>query len=275
VNILLIDREELTGSGRVLLADRRAEHLRSVLRVVVGQELRAGIVRGPLAVARVLAIGASIELAIETRGQTVVPDLDLIIALPRPKVLPRIVQAVASFGVRRIDIVNAWRVDASYFTSPKLNLDALRLEARLGCEQGVQPFEPDIAVHRFFTPFVEEVLRERLADESGRRLIIAHPTAQKAIESAVLPGARPALVLAIGPDGGFVAREIDSLVAIGGTPAHFGQAVLRSEVAAVAILSQLSLLRRLPPACTANAQSEPAAVSAGVSPKTEAAVRQA
>jgi 16S rRNA (uracil1498-N3)-methyltransferase len=246
VNLLLIEREELSEAGHVTLADRRAEHLRRVLGVEVGQRLNAGIVCGPRAVARVIAVGADIELVIESREASEVPSVDLILAVPRPKALPRTVQAAASFGVRRIDIINAWRVDPSYFSSHKLSCQALRADARLGCEQGRQTYVPEIEVHRFFVPYVAQVLGPRLVAEHTRRLIVAHPAAATPIEKVLAPGTQQPVVLAVGPDGGFLECEIGTLVGVGGELAHLGQAVLRSEIAVAAILSQIDLLRRLP-----------------------------
>jgi 16S rRNA (uracil1498-N3)-methyltransferase len=247
VNLLLVDREEVRLDGRVLLTDRRAEHLIRVLGARVGQTLRAGIVRGPLAQATILAIDGRVELRLQVEEDIAVPPTDLVLALPRPKALPRIVQSAASLGVRRIDIINTWRVDPSYFSSHKLSVEALAEDARLGCEQGRQTYVPEVAAHRLFVPYVEEVLRPRLAAEHSRQFLIAHPGASVSVEQIVTPGARPEVVLAIGPDGGFLEREIASLAGIGGTVVNFGQAVLRTETAGVAILSQMDLLRRLSP----------------------------
>jgi RsmE family RNA methyltransferase len=245
VNLLLIEPGELDPDGMVTLTGRRAEHLRRVLRVQPGQWLRAGIVRGVLADAQVLSVGERLELRVQPRSAPRIPEIDVVIAVPRPKALSRIVQSLASFGVRRIDIINAWRVDASYFTSHKLDEATLALDARLGCEQGVQTYLPHVAVHRLFVTFVHDVLGPRLALEPSRRLLVAHPAAPAAVEVVLSGNERSPLVLAVGPDGGFTEQEVDTLMGAGGTACHFGSAVLRSEVAVVAILSQIELLRRL------------------------------
>lgn len=245
MNLILIEPEEISQEGEVVLTDRRAQHVLQVLRAHVGQELRAGIVRGPRVVARVLELGASVRLCVTPVAERpCLPWLDLVLALPRPKALPRIIQSVSSFGVHRIDVVNAWRVDASYFASPKLSLDALSLDARLGCEQGAQTYVPELAVHRLFVPYVERILLPRLRDE-GARLLIAHPHAESGVESVLPPGAKPQVTVVVGPDGGFVDTELTTLANAGGVTVHFGHSILRSETAVVAILSQLDLLRRL------------------------------
>src|SRR5512133_1671544 len=245
MNLILIDPDEISPEGTVSLADRRAQHLREVIDVQVGQELRAGVVRGPRAAACVLSLGPPIVLGLTLGGEVEIPSVDLVLALPRPKALSRIVQAAASFGVRRIDIINTWRVDASYFASPKLSTEALALDARLGCEQGQITYVPEVSSHRLFVPYVEQVLGPRLQQEPGRRLVVAHPHAAVAVEAVLAPGWKLPTAIAIGPDGGFVERELASLESIGGSIAHFGSAILRSESAVVAILSQLDLLRRL------------------------------
>ncbi|HEY5958249.1 MAG TPA: 16S rRNA (uracil(1498)-N(3))-methyltransferase, partial [Polyangiaceae bacterium] len=102
----------------------------------------------------------------------------------------------------------------------------------------------DVTVHRRFLTFVEEVLVPRLLGEATRRLLIAHPGAPTAVEDVLEPGQRSAVTLAVGPDGGFTDREVASLVGAGGEVCHFGSAILRSEVAVVALLSQIALLRR-------------------------------
>lgn len=250
MNLLLIDRDELSVGGRVVLCGRRAEHLRRVLGVHVGQELRAGIVHGPHAIAKVVAInGESVEVEIERRGACPIPEIDLVLALPRPKALSRIVQAAASIGVRRIDIINAWRVDSSYFASHKVSMAALALDARLGCEQGKTTHVPEVSVHRRFVPYVQDVLKLRLAADPNRLLLVAHPSAEQAIERIQSHSCIQPTTVAVGPDGGFEEREVQSLVDLGGRVVNFGSAVLRSEVAVVAILSQLDLLRRLAGDC--------------------------
>ena len=72
--------------------------------------------------------------------------------------------------------------------------------------------------------------------------LVAHPGAPP-IEVAE-PGELP-LVLAIGPEGGWIAREVETFVARGFTPVSLGAPILRVETAVAAALGQLLVLRRL------------------------------
>lgn len=246
MNLLLVAAEELSHTGQLVLTGRRAEHLRTVLRVVVGQKLRAGLVRGGVGEATVLSVSES-QIVLHTRfGASLVPPTrELILALPRPKVLPRILQAVASFGVRRVDLVNTWRVDAAYFESHRLEESSLREQLLLGCEQGRQTYLPEIAVHRLLVPFFRDHLAPRLQREPGRVLIVGHPNADQHIEEVVQSGPSHAVTLFVGSDGGFVESELQSLVGLGAKVVRLGAAVLRTEVAVVALMSQLELLERM------------------------------
>jgi RsmE family RNA methyltransferase len=250
VNILLFEREELSAEGLVSVQGRRFDHLRKVLHVANGQRLRAGIVRGPSGQATVCAMNeTNILLSFEETENRATPTIALVLALPRPKALSRMVQAAASFGIKRLDIINAWRVDAAYFTSHKVSPEVLAEDARLGCEQGALTYVPPVEVHRYFAPFVEEVLAPRQLAAPGQRLLVGHPAEpgwpSAGIETAIPNGSREPITLVIGPDGGFIERELQSLTEAGGVLVHFGEAVLRSEIALVAGLSQIALIQRL------------------------------
>jgi len=149
VNLLLLEPGELDGE-RALIGGRRARHLVEVLRVAPGQRVRAGVIGGATGDAEVLAVaGDQISLRVTLSGPVPTPQpVDLVLAVPRPKVLSRVLQHAAAYGVRRIDLVNAWRVDKSYLGSSRLDDDALALALRLGAEQGMTTHLPAVAVHR-------------------------------------------------------------------------------------------------------------------------------
>ena len=240
VNLLLIDPRELSGD-RITLRDRRAVHLRRVLRVTVGRTIRAGLIRGPRLVLRVTAVAdAAVELVVEDRDTqpAVAPDVDVILAVPRPKVLARTLELSAAMGVRRIDLINAWRVDKSYLGSRRLAAESLREALVRGCEQGATTWLPDIAVHKLLMPWLAS------ADfgHSNWR-VIAHPRTATAIEQ--VPGPPGHAVIAIGPEGGWIDREVASFADCGFVPATLGMGVLRVEAALTSAIAQCRLLKRL------------------------------
>jgi RsmE family RNA methyltransferase len=241
VNLLLIEPGELRSDGTCVIADRRMHHLRTVLGVEVGSTVKAGVLGGALGTGEVIAIdgdGITLRLAL-TNSPSRPLDVELLLAVPRPKVITRTIEIAASFGVRRIDLTNAWRVDKSYLRSPRLDPVALTLAARFGAEQGGTTYLPEIALHDRLMGHLDA----RFASAESKELrLIAHPNAP-AIEQVVT--SRTPTVLGIGPEGGWIERELETFVARGFKPVSLGAPILRVEAAVASALGQLLLLHRL------------------------------
>jgi RsmE family RNA methyltransferase len=159
--------------------------------------------------------------------------LTLILALPRPKSLKKSIEAAASLGVKNIFIIESWRVEKSYWSSPVLAPEALRERMLLGLEQARDTVLPRIEIRRRFKPFVEDELPE-LAAESLR--LVAHPRDAHPCPVNV----QQPVVLMIGPEGGFIPYEIELLQNTGFTPVTIGERILRVETAIAAFIGRLS-----------------------------------
>ena len=98
---------------------------------------------------------------------------------------------------------------------------------------------------RALEPEVATLLADapRLALRDGRALC-AHARGGLPIEAAPGPANAPT-TLAIGPEGGWIEREVDTFAARGFTIVSLGDAILRTEAAVAGALAQLALLRRL------------------------------
>ncbi len=134
MNLVLVEPSELVD-GRVVLRDpdRRVHHLRTVIKIQVGSRIRAGVVGGLVGTAEVIENGDRLVLAMSLGDAAPEPlSIELVLAIPRPKMLTRVIEAAASFGVARITLTNAWRVDKSYLDSPRLEPAVLAHAARLG-----------------------------------------------------------------------------------------------------------------------------------------------
>jgi 16S rRNA (uracil1498-N3)-methyltransferase len=234
MNLILLFNDDFTDDHRVVLRGRRLEHVRSIHRATVADELTVGVADGRIGTGTVIRIDDdALELRVELDRDPPPPlPITLILALPRPKVLNRVVAAATSFGVKRMFLINAWRVEKSYWSTPRLTADNLRLQSILGLEQARDTRLPSIETRRLFRPFVEQELSS-IANGSLR--LVAHPGAAAECPRDV----DGEVTLVIGPEGGFIEAEIRSLQAVGFTPISLGPRVLRVETAVAALLARL------------------------------------
>src|SRR5437764_8998627 len=121
MNLVLLFEEDFVGPERVVLTGRRAQHVVEVHRAAAGDELTVGVAGGRLGhgvVTRVASDTVEMTVALDRDPSPLLP-LTLILALPRPKVLNRVIAAATSMGIKQLYLVNAWRVEKSYWGSPR------------------------------------------------------------------------------------------------------------------------------------------------------------
>lgn len=242
MNILLLERDEVGADGRAVLRGRRAQHVREVLRGVVGQVLRAALVDGASGTATVLAIdGESVVVQCTLSGDAPAPEPDdaLLLAVPRPKVLLRMLAHAAALGFTRIVLFRSWRVEKSHLQSVAMRPEVQREQLLAGLEQAGRTRLPAVRFAPLFKPMVEDEL-------DGWQLpptrLVAHPAAPTSTAMLALAKHAP-FALALGPDGGFLPYEVDALAAHGFLPVSCGPRPLRTETALAVLAGQLALLR--------------------------------
>lgn len=233
MNLLLLEPGELAADGTATLSGRRLRHARDVLRAQVQDELRVGVLGGSIGRERVLELGRdALRLSVTlSDAPPARARIDLLLAMPRPKAFKRIVAAVASLGVDRVVLINAARVEPSYFDSKVLDAAFLAEHVALGLEQARDTIAPTFAVEQRFKPFVEDRLRAWLVP--GTRALIPHPVSSAPLRPVA---STEHVTLAIGPDGGWVPFEVELLTAHGFTPVSLGPRILRGEVAVPTII---------------------------------------
>jgi RsmE family RNA methyltransferase len=236
VNLILLHEADLVDASRVLLADGRAAHLLNVLRVTSGQSLRVGMLDGPVGNGIVEAAGdGRVMLRCVFEAETPPrPRVDVLLALPRPKVMRRLWAQLAALGVGQIILTNASRVERDYFDTHIVTEASYRPLLIEGLQQARDTRLPQVSIHRQFKILVEDHLDALYP--SGVRLV-ADPTGTTSIANA-LAGSEERVVLAIGPEGGWNDFELRLLEAHGFTRVGLGRRTLRVDTACVALLSQ-------------------------------------
>lgn len=234
MNLLLFTRDDRVDGQRIAVTDHRLRHLLEVHRAGAGDTLRVGELGG--------LMGEAVIEIIDSKQAMLRVDLDtpppaklalrLVLALPRPKMLRRILRAVAEFGVDELHLINSYRVEKSYWQTPVLAKDSIHTCLVQGLEQSRDTVLPTIRCHRRFKPFVEDDLPGMIA---GRRALLAHPgdypPCPRGIDDPTL--------LVIGPEGGFIPYEVEKLVTAGCDAVSLGPRILRVENAITSVLGRL------------------------------------
>jgi len=241
MNIILLEKNELSD-GHVVLNDHRAKHIVKVLKSRVGDSLRVGVLDGEMGEGTVVATTSKypfvVEITVELAGQTVPnPAIDLLLALPRPIMLKRVLSQVTALGVGRIYLVNANRVEKSFWDAGILEENEYRPHLIHGLEQAVDTRLPQIQIFRHFRPFVEDHL-PKLASQYSH-LLLAHPFAEETLSHG-LSGNPKRVLYAVGPEGGWVEFEVEKFLAVGMRPFSMGPRILKVDTAAVAIHARIN-----------------------------------
>ena len=161
------------------------------------------------------------------------PRVDLILALPRPKVLGRMWSVLAALGVGHLAMTNAWRVERNYFDTHQLNERTYQPRLIEGLQQAGDTRLPTVSVHKRLVPLLEE----GLAPFGDAVRLIAHPGAGARMRGALAGVGDRRVLLAIGPEGGWIDRELALFDRCGFARVGLGPRVLRTDVAATALLT--------------------------------------
>lgn len=233
MNLMLIKSEHIQNNLTKIVG-RQLTHLNEVQRLVKGDTVRVGEVNGAIGTGTIISIDkqtAMIEVNLTLRPPAPLP-ITVILALPRPKMLRRILQTIAAMGVKNVYLVNASRVEKSFWQSPLLAPESIEEQLILGLEQSRDTLLPAVHLRKLFKPFVEDELAGIVGESTA---IVAHPISeQRCPIDCQVP-----ITLAIGPEGGFIPFEIEKLVQAGFDPVHLGRRILRVENAVPALLSRL------------------------------------
>ena len=245
MNLLLIEPGALAPDGSTEVTGAAASHLAKVLKVSPGSTVRVGVIDGARGVGTVVDVSAA-RIRLRCTLEAAPPDrpaVDLLLALPRPKVMRRLWAQLAALGVGRILLTNAARVERQYFDTHALGPSCYRPLLIEGLQQAQDTRVPLVSVHRRLKVLLEDEL-ETLSPGTDR--LVADPRVLRSLTEASEKLAQSRVLVAVGPEGGWSAFELSLLQSHGFTAAAIGPRTLRSDTAAIAILAILhdALARR-------------------------------
>ena len=233
MNIVLLEPDQIDSAEWCITSPHQLQHLQQHVQLNVGDTLRVGVRNGQRYLTEVLSSSEQ-QIIVKPLQVEAVPEklpVHLILALPRPKVLRRIIMDAVTLGVERISLIHSYRVDKSYWQTPFLT--KLNDYVTLGLEQAGDTIAPEIQLYKRFKPFVEDVLPTLITEQ--KPAYVAHPYAALPMPHAIQQGCS----VIIGPEGGFIPYEVDLLQKNGCQAMCLGNRILRTETAVSHILGRL------------------------------------
>jgi len=228
LNLIIIKPEELSG-GIAEISGDRVRHIVKVLKSSVGDSIRVGLLGGMIGEGKITSISAdSVVIAFKPLfNPPKSAGLSVILALPRPKVFRRILFAMVSAGVKDIHLINSWRVEKSYWESPYISEESVERISLEALQQAKDTVMPNVTRHRYFTNFINDAL-PAMPDKR----YLAHP-----YDGGEVDFSTPCVV-AIGCEGGFVEKEVESFISNGFKSFSLGERILTTEHAVPFILGK-------------------------------------
>lgn len=236
MNILLLNPDQFTAPDRAQIRGRQLTHLLDVLKVQVGKIISVGIKNAHIDQARIEAITADYaEIQLLGTAQTPPPTLPctLVLGLPRPRMLQRSLQTIATMGVEKLLLISSERVEKSFWQTPLLKEAAITEQLELGLEQAKATQAPEVVLCPNWRDFINNQLPSLATGATHK--IIAHPGGVN--KAGQLSSGKT--ILCIGPEGGFVDNEVQKILALGFNQVHLGERILRVETAIPVLLAKL------------------------------------
>eukprot|EP00466_Bigelowiella_natans_P013657 jgi/Bigna1/79552/fgenesh1_pg.63_\ len=260
--------------------DYRAVHVKDILGTESGEEVRVGVVdagKCDNATVQWRESGLRIDLSPGGEGGELAqsllqkvddrdrPDVELLLALPRPRVFERLLPVIAQSGVRKLFVAGSAKVDTSYWSTHMLNpthtrhkdgLLKMREKLKEGLTQSGDTALPTVRIVRNLEGFItsgEDIEKDFPKDRYIR--LVSHPSRPEQQASIGLPLIKrlyeldmaslidsqdKRVLLAVGPDGGWEEPwEVERFLEMGFIPFTLGERVLHTEVAVPVLVALL------------------------------------
>jgi 16S rRNA (uracil1498-N3)-methyltransferase len=225
------------SENHAALTGQHADHLRTVLRARLGQEFD---IATPDGVRRGRIIGIDQDRVQFELGEPVpavaFPNLTLALSIFKFDRMEWAIEKCTELGVVRIIPLIARRTEARLAAAAAKRVERWQRIARQASEQSRRPRPPEIS-----QPLP---LREAVALPGSTRVLLAESEADARLADVLPSDLGGAIVLAIGPEGGWTDSELAAFRDAGWRFASLGSTILRAETAAIAAtaisLSKLS-----------------------------------
>jgi RsmE family RNA methyltransferase len=240
MNCVVLLPNEVNDEGLAVLSGNRALHLIKRHSLTAGLRVRAAILDKGLGYLDVLSVDYSEELiTVKALCEEEPParlPIDLIVAVPRPQTIKKLLHLAASTGLRSLTFVGSEKGEKSYLHSKMLRDPSLHDELLLGIEQACDARVPVVRV----APSIAQLLKEQplSLDSDATLRIVADTGAARLFSESVSKEKITSFVLTIGAESGWSCRELKLLVGAGFHEVSLGSRMLRVELAAHSLIAQ-------------------------------------
>lgn len=245
--IILTERDQIENNYFKLL-DHRFLHIKNILKKQIGETIEAGVLNQYKGKAEIIDISDTsviICFCEKYLNESSNISIDIICALPRPQTIKKILPLIATTGVKNLHLIKSNRVEKSFFHSPLVNENA-KMEKYLleGLSQGKRCSLPSVEVYKKFKSYFDTGFVELIKDlkPSEFELIILHPNQDENLYNVIKNKKVKNLIVAIGPEGGWVPFEIEYFEKQGFKKVCLGSSILRVENALNSVIAQKELL---------------------------------
>ena len=233
MNIVLFE-----GEPRFPRGDVRYQHIKKVLRKGAGDRFRAGLVDGSEGEATITSIddsGVSFEFRPTGPMRPLYP-VNLVVGFPRPIQLKRLLRDVASLGVSSVTLAGTDLGEKSYRESTLVDRGAAREGLLEGCMQAGGTAVPELKM----TDSVDRAIDGFRSLERPRIVVLDTDRPDcplyRSPDLSRTAGTSP-LVLVIGSERGWTARERAFFRDSGCAVCSLGSRILRTETACTAAIA--------------------------------------
>jgi len=246
MNFLAIYPSEFNGSSKAFLIGKRAEYAIEKHELIQGITISALIINGNHYKATVEKIvgNREVHLKLDDLKVSLLPiPINLIVAVPRPQTLRKVLQYSASFGVKTLNLIRTENVVKSYLTSKRLEQDAIEEDLLLGIEQSGSCYFPKVNFYATFRNFLDS-FSNLISYNQPYLGFIADTHEKDYVDLKTYTFQTPQdIFIAIGPESGFNQYEVSCFSKLNFKVISLGQRIQRVETACVSLLSQINLLR--------------------------------
>jgi 16S rRNA (uracil1498-N3)-methyltransferase len=228
VQRITIDPSQIDDSN-ITLTTEQHHYLTRVIRLKNGSQFHAIDGIGNVYLAEITGATAQIIQLISTDNQQWTQQITLICALPKGNNFDDLVRACTELGVTQI--IPALSDRTLLQPSPQ-KLQRWRKIAQEAAEQSERSFVPTIDEPQALTAIFDRLpagAHKYICEARGE-----HPHLLTCLQST--PITEP-IILAIGPEGGWTAGELDRAVKFGFQPVSLGRQILRTITAPIVALS--------------------------------------